>query len=85
MSRDEPQIRVRLEPGLKEMLMAAAKANNRTFTAEVETRLLNSFKQETTYHTPSIAPAMQGMEQKTLYEIKIRLDALSKHLGLKHI
>jgi hypothetical protein len=43
MSRDFPQLRVRISPELKSKLEVAAFNNNRTLTAEIEYRLQKSF------------------------------------------
>jgi len=68
MSREDPQIRVRLDIDLKLKLHRSARENNRSFTAEVNARLIDSYKQ----HSP--APEYQSIQEQ--------LDAIAKHLGV---
>ncbi|RDE61037.1 Arc family DNA-binding protein [Aeromonas veronii] len=68
MSRDDPQTRVRMNLDLKNMLMDAAKANKRTFTAEVNARLIESFNAR--------GSELDGQA------IQKQLDAIANYLGM---
>lgn len=46
MSREDPQMKIRLPVGLKHSIESAAKANNRTMNAEIVARLQGSFSDQ---------------------------------------
>jgi hypothetical protein len=45
MTRDDPPVRIRLSPELKDSIQQAAKANHRSMNAEIASRLENSLKE----------------------------------------
>ncbi|WP_310067873.1 Arc family DNA-binding protein [Paraburkholderia caledonica] len=47
MTREDPQMKLRLPPDLKDRLTEAATANNRSLNAEVVSRLQESFSNHT--------------------------------------
>ena len=47
MSREDPQLRVRLPPELKNDLTESAKLNRRSINAEIVTRLSQTFQEKT--------------------------------------
>ena len=51
MSRDDPQMKIRLPAELKAGVETAAKANNRTMNAEIVARLQATFRDATPKHT----------------------------------
>ena len=84
MSREDPQVRVRLTPELKSMLMAAAKANSRTFNAEVSARLAASFNCETESKPTQVSAEFSSYAHELiLISIRDELSALTAHLGVK--
>lgn len=46
MRKDDPQINLRIPPGLKERIQQEAKKNRRTQTAEIIARLQESFEEK---------------------------------------
>ncbi|EAQ9807300.1 Arc family DNA-binding protein [Salmonella enterica] len=69
--RDDPQLRVRIPEALKEDLEKKARANKRTLTAEIVTRLEATMSQDALLHTS------RGFEE-TVDEIRILRDLLEK-------
>lgn len=83
MSRGDPQIRVRLDSGLKERIMLEARSNSRTFTAEVNARLLNSLENQG--QTFDSRDETLNSILLSISEIKDRLDFISNHLSLEGV
>ena len=81
MARTDPQHNHRFDSvALKEMLSAAATANGRSVTAEINARLKQSFDSPAAAgaavkQDASVLPAVLAMDAK--------LDALCRHLGVK--
>ena len=80
MARTDPQHNHRFDsPALKEMLSAAAKANGRSLTAEINARLKQSFEATTATEgaikqDASVLPAVLSLDSK--------VEALCRHLGV---
>lgn len=79
MARTDPQHNHRFDSvALKEMLSAAASANGRSLTAEINARLKQSLEagnEGTVRQDASALPALLALDSK--------VDALCRHLGVK--
>ncbi|WP_183627983.1 Arc family DNA-binding protein [Rhizobium leguminosarum] len=67
MAKDDPQFNLRIPPGLRKKVAAAAKANNRSVTAEINARLESTFLDE------------EPTEIVALHDIIDRANLLLKH------
>jgi hypothetical protein len=67
MAKDDPQFNLRIPPGLRRKVSAAAKANSRSVTAEINHRLESTFL------------ADEPSEVAALHEIIDRANLLLRH------
>lgn len=70
MTRDDPQMKLRLSPELKERLQESAKAGKRTLNAEITLRLEKSFADD----------GAESSIAKSLANVAGRLDSIEKAL-----
>jgi hypothetical protein len=81
MSRDYPQLRVRISPELKYKLEAAALDNNRTLTAEIEHRLQQSFSMPLPELGESLDQNPRAYLSKWLETVVEQTAIIKKHLA----
>lgn len=74
MSRDDPQMKIRLPAELKRCIEESSTANNRTMNSEIVARLLDSF-------VPQPPPPPVPLD-KLITEVNTRLVALEKFAEL---